>query len=120
MHLDVGRRPDLLFGHCDVEVIGTDMKSGERYEGQVTVDEAFLDRDELRLVGLDVHVDVLQLADLLAIAIHEHLAVPFGGIPFGLALIFGHLGLPVSGPSLSMRSSYSNQLGAKRVAAESV
>jgi hypothetical protein len=47
----------------------------------VPTDETFLDRRELRDVGLDVDVDILQLADLLALGIHKRLAMPVGHIP---------------------------------------
>jgi hypothetical protein len=29
---------------------------------------------------------------MFAVAIHQHLAVPLGDIPLGLAFIFGHIG----------------------------
>jgi hypothetical protein len=48
------------------------------------------DGAELRLVSLDVDVDVLQLADLLPVAIDQHLAVPLGDVPFGVPLVLGH------------------------------
>jgi hypothetical protein len=57
----------------------------------VTVDEAFLDCGELRFVGLDINVDILKLAYLLAVAVNEHPAVPFGDVPLCLVLIFGHI-----------------------------
>ncbi|MGD0372730.1 MAG: hypothetical protein ABSC16_13665, partial [Candidatus Dormibacteria bacterium] len=57
--------------------------------------ETLLDSAELRLVGLDINVDILQPADVLAVAIDEHLAVPFGDTPRGLVLIFGHIGVLV-------------------------
>jgi len=57
----------------------------------VPADKAFLHRRELRLVGLDINLDILQLADLLAIAVDEHLAVPLGHIPSSLSLRVGHV-----------------------------
>src|ERR1700684_2758512 len=62
----------------------------------MAVDKALFDRGELGLVGLDVYVDVLQLADLLTLAVYEHLPVPVADVPFGLILIFGHVDLLVS------------------------
>jgi hypothetical protein len=56
----------------------------------VGADEAFLDGGELRLVGLDVDVDVLELADLLAIEIDQELAVPVGNVPTGVLLWLDH------------------------------
>jgi hypothetical protein len=85
VHLDFGRGLDLILGHRDLEVIGTDLNPAERHKSQVAVDKAFLDSGELRLVGLDVNVNVLQLSDLVAVAIQDHLAVPVGDIPPGLA-----------------------------------
>lgn len=58
--------------------------------------KALLHRCELRLVGLDIDIDVLQLADLLAIAIDEHLAVPLGHTPLRFTLSVGHVSLLVS------------------------
>ena len=46
----------------------------------MSVDKAFLDRGELRLVRLNVNIDILELADLLAITVNEHLAVPLGDV----------------------------------------
>ena len=60
----------------------------------MSVDKAFLHRGELRLVRLNVNVDILQLADLLAMTVDEHLAVPLGHIPLGLFLTVGQKGLP--------------------------
>jgi len=57
MQLDVGRGPDLVLRHGDLQVFGTDLNAGQRHEGQVAADEALLDGSELRLVGLDVNVD---------------------------------------------------------------
>jgi len=95
VYLDFWRRPNLFLGRGDPEIIGTDLACGRWDERQMTADKAFLDRGELRLVCLDVDVDVdiLQLADVLAVAIHQHLAVPLGDIPFGLVFIFGHRSL---------------------------
>jgi hypothetical protein len=97
MHLDVRRRPHLLFGHFDLQVIGTNVDSAQRHESEMAADKAFLHRGKLRLVCLDVNVDILQLADLFAVPIHQHLPVPFGGAPFRLFLIFVHLHLPAIG-----------------------
>ena len=58
----------------------------------MTIDKALLDRAELRLVGLDIDVDILQLPGFLAIEINDHLAAPFGDIPLSLDLIFTRLG----------------------------
>ena len=59
MQIDVGCRVNLFFGHCDLEVVGADLDPAERHEGEMTADDAFLDRGELRYVGLDVDIDVL-------------------------------------------------------------
>src|SRR5579864_8409261 len=42
----------------------------------MTADEALLDCAEHRLVGLDVHVDILKLADLVAVAVEQLLTAP--------------------------------------------
>src|SRR5579871_2494358 len=52
MQLDLGRGADLLLRHRDLQIVGTDLDSAKWHEGQVTADDAFLDRAELRLVGL--------------------------------------------------------------------
>jgi hypothetical protein len=44
----------------------------------MTADQALLDRRKLRDVGLDVHIYVLELADLLAVDVHKQLAMPIG------------------------------------------
>jgi hypothetical protein len=46
----------------------------------VTADQTLLDGAEHRLVGLDVDVDVLELADLLPLAVDQRLAVPLGDV----------------------------------------
>jgi NADP-dependent 3-hydroxy acid dehydrogenase YdfG len=74
------------------QMLGT----AQRHEGQVTADEAFFDRPELGLVGLHVDVHILKLADLVTVAVDEHLPVPLGGAPLGLIIIFGHANLLVS------------------------
>src|SRR5690348_17435512 len=56
----------------------------------MAADEALLDGGELRLVILNVDVDVLQLSDLLAVAIDQHLAVPLSDVPIGILLVLGH------------------------------
>jgi hypothetical protein len=87
---DVRRVLDLLPGYRHPQVIGADHDAAQGNEGQVPADEPLLDGAELRLVGLDVDVDVLQPADLLAVAIEKHLAVPRGDVPFGVWLVLGH------------------------------
>src|SRR5436305_951335 len=87
---DVRRRLDLLLGDRYLQVIGTDRDPAQRDKGQVAANEALLDGGELRLIVLDVDVDVLQLADPLAITINEHLAVPLADVPTGTLLVFGH------------------------------
>jgi hypothetical protein len=62
--LDVRRILDLLPGHRHLQVIRTNLDPAQRNEGQVPADQALLDGAEPRLIGLDVDVDVLQLADL--------------------------------------------------------
>jgi hypothetical protein len=56
----------------------------------VTADEALLDGGELRLVVLHIDVNVLQLANPFAVAIDQHLAVPFRGVPVRVFLVLGH------------------------------
>src|SRR6476646_3735236 len=56
----------------------------------MAADEALLDGGELRLVILNVDVDVLQLSDPLAVAIDQHLAVPLGDVPIGILPVFVH------------------------------
>jgi hypothetical protein len=46
----------------------------------VAGEQAFLHGAEHRLVGLDVDVDVFELADLLAVSVDQILAVPFGDV----------------------------------------
>jgi hypothetical protein len=52
---------DLLLGHRELQVIGTYRDPAQRHKRQVSADEALLDGGELRLVVLDVDVDVLKL-----------------------------------------------------------
>ena len=68
VHLDVGCSADLLLGHLDLKIVRTDLNAAQRHERQVTTNEALFDGGELRLVVLDIDVDILQLADLLAVA----------------------------------------------------
>src|SRR5579862_2068583 len=91
MELYVGRGLDSRLGHRYLQLVGADRDSAQRHEGQVAADETFLDRAELRLVVFDVDIDVLQLADLLAVAIDQHLAVPLGDVPLRLTLVLGHV-----------------------------
>src|SRR4029453_19404182 len=56
---------------------------------QVAANQALLDGAEHRLVGLDVDVHVLELADLLPVAVDQRLAVPLGDV-----LVMGHCFLP--------------------------
>jgi hypothetical protein len=63
----------------------------ERHESQVASDQALLDGRELRRVGFDVDVDVLELADLLAVAVEQQLPVPFCDVPLALLLWLVHL-----------------------------
>jgi hypothetical protein len=93
--LDVGRVLDLLPGDSRFEALGPDLDSTERHKGQVATDEALLDGRELRLVGLDVDVDVLQLADLLAVAVYQHLAVPLRDVPLGILLVLSNVQLGI-------------------------
>src|SRR4051812_42840792 len=87
---DIRRGLDLLLGNRYLQFIRTDLDPAQRHEGQVATDEALLDSAELGLVVLDVDVDVLQLADLLAVTVNQHLAVPLGDVPIGLLLVLGH------------------------------
>src|SRR5690349_18949070 len=88
--LDVGRGLDLLLGHRHLQPVGTHRDAAQGHEGQVAANEALLDRAELRLVVLDVDVDVLELADLLPLPVNQHLSVPLGHVPLGLRLLIGH------------------------------
>jgi hypothetical protein len=67
----------LSSGNGHLERVRADRCPRERDERQVASNEPFLDRPELRLVGLDVEVDAFKLADRLAFAVDEILAVPF-------------------------------------------
>ena len=96
VHLDIGCRPDLGLGRGYLQVIGTDLEAAHGHESQVTIDEALFDRGELRLVGFCIDVDISKLANLLAVTVNKHLAVPRGDIPFCLVLIFGHVGTTFS------------------------
>ena len=55
----------------------------------MTTEDDFLDRAELRFVGLDVHIDVLQLPDPFPVPIDYHLAEPVGNSPLGVDLCIG-------------------------------
>ena len=87
---DVGCGLDLFLGYRYSQLVGADLDPAEWHEGQVAGDEALLDGGELRLVGLNVDVDVLELADLLAVDVDEQLAVPLGDVLLGLFLMLGH------------------------------
>src|SRR5581483_10656583 len=69
----------------DLQVVGPDRDPGQRHEGEVASDQAFLDGAEHRLVGFDVDVDVLELADPHSVAADACLAVPFADV-----LLIGH------------------------------
>jgi len=60
--LDVGCVFDPRSGDRDLQLVGADLGPAKRDERQVGADEAFLNGGELRLIGLDVDVDVLELA----------------------------------------------------------
>src|SRR6478609_5331824 len=90
MLLDIRRRLDLLPGDRDLQLVGADLDPTEWHEGQMATDKALLDGRELGLVGLDVDVDILELADLLAVEIYQQLAVPLGDIPLRPFLMLGH------------------------------
>src|SRR6185312_3486774 len=94
MLLDIGRGLDLLRGRGDLQLIGADLDAAKWYEGQVAADEALLDGRELRLVGLDIDIDILKLADPLPVAIDQHLPVPLGDVPLRVLLVLaGHASL---------------------------
>ena len=76
--------------HRYLQLVRPYLDTAERDKGQVATDEPLLDGRELRRVVLDVDVDVLQLADPLAVAIDQHLAVPLGDVPFRVLLMLGH------------------------------
>src|SRR5579862_4456877 len=59
MQSDFGRGPHPFLGHGHLQVVGADLNASQWDEGQVSTDESFLDGGELRLIGLDVHVDIL-------------------------------------------------------------
>jgi hypothetical protein len=50
-----------------LQVVGADRDPPQRHKRQVAGEQPLLDRAEHRLVGLDVDVDVLELADLVAV-----------------------------------------------------
>ena len=66
---------------------------------QVPPDEAFLHGPELRFVGLDVEVDLLEPADPLTVHVHEVPAAPLGDLAVHHRrlghLRLGHRGLGV-------------------------
>jgi hypothetical protein len=69
MLLDIGRRLNLFPGDRDPQLVGADLDPSKRHERQMAADKALLDGRELGLVSLDIDVDILELADLLAIEI---------------------------------------------------
>ena len=87
MLLNVGGVFDLALGDRRLKDIRGDLDSAERHERQVASDEPFLDGRELRLVRLDVDIDVLEPADLLALAVDEHPAMPLSNIPLSILLL---------------------------------
>jgi hypothetical protein len=92
VQLDIGRALDLLLRHRHLQVIRTEREAGQRHESQVAADQALLDGAEHWLVGLDVDVHVLELADLLPIAVDQRLAVPLGDVR-----VMSHCFLPPCG-----------------------
>jgi hypothetical protein len=81
VHVQVRGRPNLRLQDRHPKIIGTDLHAEQWDEGDVPTEEALLDGAELRLVGLDVDIDVMELADAFAVAIDEHLAQPVGSGP---------------------------------------
>ena len=77
---EVRRVLDLRLGHRGPHELGAQRDVAQRHEGQVAADQALLDRAELVGVGLRVDVDVLELADLLAVAVEQILAAPVGEV----------------------------------------
>lgn len=96
----------VLLGRRDLERLGTDLNARQRHERQVTVEDPLLNGAELRLVGLDVYVDVLQLANLLPVAVDDRLAKPLTHSPLRVPLLvaldrFGHFRVVIPGTRLS-------------------
>ena len=60
----------------DPEVLAPDARARERHERDRLVHQAALDGDERRLVGLPVEVDVLEPAELVALAVDDLVAAP--------------------------------------------
>jgi hypothetical protein len=73
-----------------LQLVWADFDPAERHEGQMAIDETLLDCGELRLVGFDIDVYILKLADLFTVEIEQLLAVPLGDVPLGLWLRVAH------------------------------
>src|SRR5579884_2591016 len=80
VQFDVGGGLNLVFRDRNLQVVGADRDSGEWDEGEVAADQALLNGAEHRLVGVDVDVDVFELADPFSVAVDECLAVPFADV----------------------------------------
>src|SRR6185312_5589452 len=80
--------------HHDAQLVGAYSRSTQRDKRQMAANQSFLDRAELGRIVLDVNVDVLKLADLLAFPIDHRLATPLRDVPRHVLLILAHLLLP--------------------------
>jgi hypothetical protein len=94
MHVNVGRTLYLSLRHNDRELVWANLNATERHEGQMAPNDALFDCCELRDIGFDIDIHVLEFADLLPKAVDDCLAVPFGGTPLGPVLILRHGSLP--------------------------
>jgi hypothetical protein len=74
--LDAGRVLDLrlLVGHLDLVAAAIGLR--QRDERQLGADHPGLDGHPLGLTGLPIEVDVLDLADLVAVSVDERAAAP--------------------------------------------
>ena len=67
---------DLALGPADPQVIASDGGALERDDREVLAEEAALDAHERRLIGRDVVVDLLELAELLVLGIDDVPSAP--------------------------------------------
>jgi hypothetical protein len=96
VHVDRRRVLDLRLRVGDLQLAGQHDRPVEGDEGQpVAADHADSDRPEGRLIGARVHVDCLELPDLLAVLVNDVVLPPVADI-FSLEHA---LELPFSPPS---------------------
>src|SRR3954453_18670081 len=64
------------FGEGDLQVVAGGRRVLDRHEAHVRAEDPGLDGDPLGLAALAVEVDVLDLADLVAVAVDERSSAP--------------------------------------------